>query len=236
MKISNLEKNFSGFSLRIGEMNLTRGEIHGLIGPNGCGKTTAMKLIAGLIKADSGTIDYGGLTQRDITMAARKPYFLHDSVYRNLVYPLILRKIKPDSALVDHYLEIAGLKDLREQYAPSLSTGQQQKLSLIRALIFSPKFILIDEALSNLDIESASLFEQIILEHQQKEPVTWLVISHQLSHIQRLCSRVFFMYGGKVEAQGTAKEILLNPQNIHLQKYLRYETLEKGETYGIFEG
>jgi len=225
MKITDLKKDYDRFSLRINNLTLAPGQIHGLIGPNGCGKTTAMKLIAGIVQADSGTIDTEGLTSRDITMAPRKPYFLHDSVYRNLTYPLSLRKIKPDRELVDYYLEIAGLKERRKQYAPGLSSGEQQKLSLIRTLIFSPKLILLDEALSSLDIESATMFEQIILDRQQKEPVTWVVISHQLSLIQRLCSHVYFMYDGSIEADGTTGEILFQPENPRLQRYLQYENL-----------
>jgi len=225
MKITELEKNFDKFSLRINTMTIAPGRIHGLVGPNGCGKTTLMKLMAGIIKADSGVIDNEGLTPKDITMAPRKPYLLHDSVFRNLVYPLSLRKIKPDHELVDHYLEMAGLKDRRKQYAPGLSAGEQQKLSLVRALIFSPKLILIDEAFSSLDIESATMFEQIILERQQNQPVTWIVISHQLSLIQRLCSHVYFMYDGSIEAEGTTGEILHQPENPRLQRYLQYEKL-----------
>ena len=228
MKISNLEKNFGGFSLRIESLQLRHGQIHGIIGPNGSGKSTLMKLMAGLLQPDSGEIDREGLSPRDITMAPRKPYLLHDSVYRNLTYPLHLRGIKPDPREVDRYLDIAGLQDRREQYAPSLSTGEQQKLSLVRALIFSPKLILIDEALSNLDLESVGLFERLILDRQQEGPATWVVISHQLSHIQRLCSHIFFMDGGSLEAEGPAAGLLLRPENPLLKKYLQYELVKGG--------
>ena len=225
MRVSDLEKRFDGFTLRIDRLDIGQGQIIGLIGPNGCGKTTAMKLIAGLIRPNSGAIDYEGLTWRDITMVERKPYFLHDSVYRNLLYPLSLRKISPDPALVDYYLEIAGLSDRRRQYAPRLSTGEQQKLSLVRAMIFSPKLILIDEAFSNLDIESVERFERLILERQNREPVTWIIVSHQLSNIQRLCQRVCFMHNGSIEADGKTDEILFHPETPLLRKYLHYATL-----------
>ncbi|MCL2678490.1 MAG: ABC transporter ATP-binding protein [Clostridiales bacterium] len=223
MKISNLEKNFGEFSLRIESLALPPGQIYGIIGPNGSGKTTAIKLIAGLLKPDGGAIDREGLSPRDITLAPRKPYLLHDSVYRNLVYPLRLRGIKPNPHEIDRCLKIAGLENRRDQFALSLSTGEQQKLSLIRALIFSPKLILLDEALSNLDLESVGLFERLILGRQQKEPVTWVIISHQLSHIQRLCSYLFFMHNGTVKAEGPATDVLLRPQNPHLKKYLQHE-------------
>jgi len=238
MKMRNLEKQYDGFSLRVESLHLTSGRIHGLIGPNGSGKTTLMKLMAGLLEANGGKIDYEGLTQRDVTMTPRKPYFLHDSVYRNLAYPLFLRGIKPDPEQIDYYLEMIGLKDRRKQYALSLSTGEQQKLSIVRALIFSPKLVLIDEAFSSLDIESVSMFERFILDRQQSKPTTWVIISHQLSHIQRLCSHLFFMENGTIVAEGSAEEMLSRPTNPRLKRYLHHMTLtsRKGDSDGFFEG
>jgi len=225
MKITDLEKRFNGFAIHINSLNLNVGQLHGLIGPNGSGKTTVMKLMAGLMEADSGNIEYEGLVPRDITMVPRKPYFLHDSVYRNLVYPLALRKIKPDPEKVDFCLEMSGLQNRRKQYAPSLSTGEQQKLSIMRALIFSPKLILIDEAFSNLDIESVSMLERYIISRQQTDPATWVVISHQLSHIQRLCNYVMFMDNGELKAEGPTEDMLFRPQIPQLIRYLQYEAL-----------
>ncbi len=225
MKITDLEKRFEDFTLRIDSLRLQPGRVHGLIGPNGSGKTTAMKLMAGLMPPDRGEIDLDGLSPRDVTMVPRKPYFLHGSVLQNLVYPLQIRGIKPDPAKVDAYLALAGLGGHRKKYAPSLSSGEQQKLALVRAMIFEPKLILIDEALSNLDLESVALFEGLILERQQSAPVTWLVISHQLAHIQRLCERVIFMDRGRVEAEGEAAEMLLRPAHPELRKYLQCEAM-----------
>jgi len=222
MKISNIKKNFDRFSLDIKKLDVPQHKIYGIIGSNGCGKTTLMKIIGGLMQPDRGHIDYMGLLPRDITMIFRKPYLLHDTVIKNLLYPLNLRKIKPDTEKVEYYLELADLQDLRQQYAPGLSGGQQQKLALIRAMIFSPKLIIIDEGFSNLDIESCSLFEQFILKRQHQEPATFIICAHQLSHIQRLCDHVFFMHNGHIEAEGSADEILSRPQEPSLQKYLQH--------------
>ena len=223
MKISNLRKSFDNFSLHINSFKITQGHIYGIVGPNGCGKTTALKVMSGLIKPDSGEVDHEDLGPRDVTMLFRKPYLLHDSVIRNLTYPLSIRKIKPDDRLLDHFLEIAGLSEYRHKYAPSLSGGQQQKLSLIRALIFSPKLIFADEIFSNMDIESVAFFESYILERHTREPATWVIVSHQLSNIIRLCSYVYFMHNGSVEAEGPTEEMLRRPQNPNLQRYLQFE-------------
>ena len=226
MRISNLKKSFGAFSLQVDELALEPGRIYGIIGPNGGGKTTLMKLMAGLIAPDSGKIDRKALTNRDITMVFKKPYLIHDTVLRNLLYPLTLRGIKPEPALVERYLEVAGLREEREHYAPGLSSGQQQKLSLARGMIFSPKLLCIDETFSNLDMESAGRFERFILERQQAAPAIYVICAHQLSHIQRLCDYVFFIHGGRIEAQGPVDEMLLRPENPLLRAYLRYALVE----------
>jgi ABC-type multidrug transport system ATPase subunit len=222
MKIIDLKKSFSSFSLLVDDLNITTGNIYGVIGPNGCGKSTFLKLLAGLVNADRGHIDYNGLTSQDITMISRKPYFLHDSVIKNLIYPLTLRKINIDSEVLDEYLLLAGLIDKKKQYALSLSGGEQQKLALIRAVIFNPKLILLDEAFSNLDIESTSLFESYILNRQLKTPITWMIVSHHLSQIRRLCDRVLFMNNGIIEADDTTEKIFDSIENEKLRKYINY--------------
>ena len=222
MKIYEIKKSLDKFLLHLKDLDLPEGKIYGIIGPNGCGKTTALKLMAGVMPPDSGRIDYEGLSPREITMIFKKPYLLHDTVIRNLTYPLKLRKIKPDGEQLDHLLHIAGLQDYRDEYALTLSGGEQQKLSLIRALIFSPKLIFIDEGFANMDIESVAFFENYILDMQQKKPVTWVIVSHQLSNIRRLCEHVLFIHDGRIKASGPTDSILSSPENAELKRYLQY--------------
>jgi ABC-type multidrug transport system ATPase subunit len=146
---------------------------------------------------------------------------MDDTVYNNLVYPLRLRKIKPDPALINEYLDKMRFSDRAKQKARSLSGGEQQKLSLLRALIFKPKLIIADEAMTALDIDSLDLFENLILDEQKKEPIIWIIISHQMTHVRRLAGHVFFMYHGKIEASGSVEEILSRHSNQHLRQYLR---------------
>ena len=220
MKIFDLRKQMGEFSLRIDRMDLEPGAVHGLVGANGSGKSTLSKLIMGILTPDSGRIDYEGLSPRDITMTSQKPYLLHDTVYQNLIYPWKIRGIRPDEEAADRLLARCGLGDKKQQYARSLSSGEQQKLSFIRALIFHPSFIIVDETLSNLDPDSTELFEEMIREQQRTRPVTWLIISHQLIHIKRLCSRIHFLEKGRQIAQGSPEEILLHPEHPAIRRFL----------------
>ena len=170
MKIINLEKNTGNFHLKIDQLEIEKGKIHGIIGGNGSGKTTLCKLIMGIIETDGGKIDYEDLDVRSITMTAQRPYFTQDSVYDNICYPLKIRGIKPDEEKIDEWLKACGLLDKKKQYARSLSSGEQQKVSMIRALIFEPEFVMIDESLSNLDPENLEFFEQVILKKQKEKP------------------------------------------------------------------
>ncbi len=226
MIVSGLKKTLGAFNLDIESLSLSKPGIYGLIGPNGCGKTTVAKILSGVVRADSGNIDNEGLDSREITMIPQKSYFIDDSVYNNLVYPLKIRGIRPEQSICDACLEKIALAGRRNQHASSLSSGEQQKLALMRAVIFEPKFIIVDEALTDLDIDSLDMFERMFLDMQERKPIIWLVISHQLAHVQRLCDYVFFMENGKVAAEGPADEILLRPKHSGLCKYLRYETLQ----------
>lgn len=231
MRIVNLEKRIGDFQLKIDDLTIEEGKIHGFIGGNGSGKTTAAKLIMDIIRPDAGKIEYGGLKPADITMTSQRPYLLHDSVYANLVYPLKIRGRKPQEGHIREMLSMFGMQDKAKQYARSLSSGEQQKLSMLRAMIFEPKLLIIDETLSNMDPESVDKFEDIILDIQKKKPVTWIIISHRLSHLYRLCDRLHFFYQGRVVASGTVDEIFYESSEPEIRRFMSKEMItEKKET------
>jgi len=221
MILSGLEKKLGDFFLSVDELDISKKGIYGIIGPNGSGKSTLAKLMSGLLEPDSGTVDTCGLGKCDITFLPRKPYMMDDTVYNNLVYPLRLRKAKPDPDIIKEYLEKMCFSGRERQKARSLSSGEQQKLSLLRALIFKPRLIIADEAMTALDIDSLDLFENLILGEQKKDPVIWIIISHQMTHVSRLADYIFFMYQGKVEDRGSMEEILSAKGGPHLKQYLR---------------
>ena len=221
---TSLKKTMGSFSLSIDSLQIHTPGIYGLIGPNGCGKSTTAKILSGIIAPDSGEINIS-LDYRDITMVTQKPYIMDDTVYNNLEYPLRLRGIKMSTSLCNEYLEKIGFKERKTQRARGLSGGEKQKLALLRAMIFKPKLIILDEAMTDLDLDSLDMFEEMVLERQKQEPLIWIIISHQLAHIRRLCDHVFFMAKGRLEAQGPTEELLSSPNPL-VRRYLKHEVLE----------
>lgn len=198
MRITELRKRIGKTDLYVEDLKIESGRIHGLVGPNGCGKTTLLKLIMGIVEPDSGTVDYEGLKPSDITMMSQRPYLMHSSVYDNIIYPLKIRGEKIDSAEIDALLERAGILEIKDQYAGSLSSGERQKLSFIRAIVFRPKMILMDETLSNLDADSEKLFREMVMERHREDGSTWLIVSHQWDEMNELFDEVHHMEKGRV--------------------------------------
>ena len=198
MKITDLEKNVGNFNLKIDDLYIQPGLIHGRAGHNGSGKTVLLKLIMGILEPDGGRIDLEGMDRRNMTMMSQRPYLLTGSVYDNILYPLKLRKIKPDEAKINGLLERTGLLAQKNQYARSLSSGERQKLSFLRAIIFKPEFIIMDETLSNLDPESERAIIETIKEIQKTRPVTWLMVSHGQDVREELCDIIHYMEKGRI--------------------------------------
>lgn len=197
MKITDLHKKIGRFELNVESLSVEPGKIHGIVGPNGCGKTVFLKLVMGILNPDRGYIDYEGILPQEITMMTQRPYLMRTSVYKNLIYPLKIRGIRPDERKMDELLDRAGLLEQKKQYARSLSSGEKQKLSFLRAMVFEPKVIIMDETLSNLDADSEELFKELISMRQKKDPATWLIVNHQWDHVNRLFEAVHYMEKGR---------------------------------------
>ncbi|MCL2410139.1 MAG: ATP-binding cassette domain-containing protein [Treponema sp.] len=221
MVLTAVEKKFSGFNLNIEKLAISKPGIYGLVGCNGCGKSTLAKIMAGLLRPDSGRIDSEGLTSRDITFLGRKPYMMDDTVYNNLVYPLKLRNTAIDKNKIELFIDKMKLSNRIKQRAKSLSSGEQQKLSFLRAVIFKPKLIIADEAMTAMDLDSLDLFEKTIIEEQKNENSIWIIISHQIPHIRFLCDYIYFMYDGKIEYENNAHDFFTKNNNPLVKQYLR---------------
>ncbi|MCH2082212.1 MAG: ATP-binding cassette domain-containing protein [Saprospiraceae bacterium] len=180
---------------------LSPNQITAICGKSGVGKTTLLRLIAGLDKADKGRIKVGADTwfdeSQNIQLKAQErrvgflfqdfALFPNMTVRENLSFAL---QSKEDSYLIDQLLEETGLQKLQDRYPRQLSGGQQQRTALARALVQKPAVLLLDEPLSALDIETRLKLQKLLQQLQVKYEMTVLMVSHDILEIARLAHQI----------------------------------------------
>lgn len=191
------------------------GEIVVLIGENGCGKTTLLKLLAGLLSPDAGIVrSNGGM----VLMVHQRPYLFAESVYGNVAWPLKIRRV-PRREVRDRTmaaLHKVGLQQLARRWAPSLSGGEKQRAAIARALVLEPQVLLLDEPTSNIDSASIATVEDV-LRTLAAGGKTVVLSTHNLASAYRLADRIVPMEGGR-----------LSPLMVNI---LRGQALDPGEEH-----
>ncbi len=183
------------------DLDLRAGELVGITGPSGCGKTTLLRVIAGLIDAESGTVALHGRRaeeigwpryRRRVVLVEQRPVLLDRSVEANLRRPFEYR-VSENGYPADRaraLLERLGVELHRlEQDARSLSVGQQQRVCLVRALLLNPEAVLLDEPTSALDPDAVESVETLLREEAQSGRLTGLIVTHNLQQAKRICHR-----------------------------------------------
>lgn len=228
--ISGLKKHFEdvravdGISVRIED-----GEMFVVMGPTGCGKTTFLKLIAGLLDPDEGKIFFGGDLVNDLGPRERKvrmvfedyALFPHLKVYEpqgysNLSFPLKVNKITTDKikGVVRGIVDRLGISKLLFDRKPSeISAGQKQQVALGRALTLTPNVLLLDEPLRNLDPHTKLDSRREVEDIHQELGATTIYVTHDLAEAFAIADRVGIMTEGRFIQVGTPKEILNDPIN-----------------------
>ena len=177
------------------------GEILGVVGFSGSGKSTILKIISNLLYADEGTIE---TTEGDIAMTFQySALFDSLNVFENIAFPLMERKEfrskytrKQLRDIVAEKLKIVGLEGIEEKFPSELSGGMQKRVSFARAIVTSPKIILYDEPTAGLDPVSSTIIEDYIVELKNKLNATCIVVTHQLSTIRRATDNIVMLYDG----------------------------------------
>ena len=195
VELRNIEKNYTNFDLKI-NLKINKGEIFGLIGQSGSGKSTILRIIQGILKADKGEINIAKNTE--IAYIFQEFNLLYNkNVFDNIALPLILKK-KFSTEKVEEVLKFVGLSDKKKSFIASLSGGERQRVAIARALVTNPQLLLCDEVTASLDKsvkdEILDLFEEI----NKKYGTTILVVTHELEVVKRLCSRVAVIEKGKI--------------------------------------
>lgn len=174
-----------------------------VLGPNGSGKTTLLRLLAGLETPDSGRIEVFGkpFTRKDIRAAGvcyagLVPVMLNRSVRENLAYPLQLRKWAEPALCrqVDRHLECLGLAALSDQSAIRLSSGEKQKLALGRALIGTPRVLLLDEPTASIDADTQGDIEALLTQAVAEQGCHIILATHQAGQADRLGAAVLQLW------------------------------------------
>ena len=195
VELRDIEKNYTNFDLKI-NLKINKGEIFGLIGQSGSGKSTILRIIQGILKADKGEINIAKNTE--VAYIFQEFNLLYNkNVFDNIALPLILKK-KFSTEKVEEVLKFVGLSDKKKSFIASLSGGERQRVAIARALVSNPQLLLCDEVTASLDKsvkdEILDLFEEI----NKKYGTTILVVTHELEVVKRLCSRVAIIEKGKI--------------------------------------
>lgn len=197
---------------------INKGSLVTLYGKSGVGKTTILRILAGLLYPDSGKILVNGETWLNTTTKINlKPQkrkvgfvfqdyalFPNMNVKENLLFAL---KKGEDSSIVNHLIEIIELGELQHRKPDTLSGGQKQRVALARALVQKPSILMLDEPLSALDAEIRFKLQQYILKVHKEYNLTTLLISHDISEILRMSDKVLELENGKIIRQGTPNEV-----------------------------
>ena len=206
------------FTLKV-DVVIQKGELVTLYGPTGAGKSSVLRMIAGLQAPSGGSITVHGqkwfdsvarlsLTpqQRNIGMVFQDyALFPNMSVRQNLEYALDKNQ---ERSIVDELLEISGLANLQDKRPTLLSGGQKQRVALARALVRRPKLLLLDEPLSALDSHMRSKLQDYIAEFHQRFDLTTILISHDLPEVLKMSRRVLVLENGVVTKDGPPEFLL----------------------------
>ena len=233
IEIQHLTKTFTtagGTTEALKDVSLTipDGEIYGIIGMSGAGKSTLVRSINLLERPTSGKIvidgrDMAALSEaelraarRDITMIFQGfNLLMQRTCQRNVAFPLELAGMKRGDAMkrAAELLELVGLGDKLKNYPSQLSGGQQQRVAIARALATKPKILLCDEATSALDPQSTQSILGLIRDIHDRLGITVIVITHQMSVVEQICTRVAILDGGEVAEEGKVSEVFAAPQS-----------------------
>jgi len=233
LQIKDLQKSYEKqCALNIDNLNIERGSFLGIIGSNGAGKSTLIKIIAGLINPSSGSINYDGekissKIQQNMTLVFQKPYLLRATVFNNIAYPLVIRKVKKEEIekRVSEVMKSMDIEYLRHQKAWTLSGGEAQKVALARAIVSRPSLLLLDEPTANIDPSSVLVMEENIKKFHNENNSTVIIITHNLQQSKRLCKDVAFMNEGKIIEIGKIDSIFNSPSSSVTKKFIEGEII-----------
>ena len=220
IEINNLSKQFKK-TLAVKNINfkIHKGTITGLLGPNGCGKSTTIGMMLGLIKPTSGSVFINKKNienEKNRTHLLEKMNFISPyielpkklTVEENLKVYGRLYGVKNLKEKIYDLMEKLNLTELRSRKTGELSSGQRNRVSLAKALVNNPEILLLDEPTASLDPDVGDYIRSFIEEYASKNKATILLASHNMNEVERLCSEVMMMKNGQIIDKGKNKDLI----------------------------
>jgi len=247
MKLENVTKNYGkitaldGVTVDIGER-----EIFTVIGPNGSGKTTLLRIMACIEEPTSGEVFFDNerimssnrsRVRKKCTMVFQKTPLFNTTVYKNIAYGLKIRSYskREIEERVKEALSLVKLSGYEKRQARKLSGGEQQRVSLARALVLNTKLLLLDEPTANLDPKNVSIVEEVVSRVSREFSTTVVMATHNMFQAETLTNRVMLLLGGRIAKIGTPQEIFKGPST-DLSAFGRLENVFSGNSKILPEG
>lgn len=209
-QLNNIQFSYSNKKvLGIEQQSFEQGKITALVGANGAGKTTLLGLLAFIIEAEAGEIEFSGvratknnqaLLRKSVGLVQQSPYLIKGSVIKNIELGLKFRHIKPAvrQSRAKDMLRLLKIENLADRSVKSLSGGEVQKVAIGRTLVLDPKVILLDEPFTYLDREFVEEFETLIKQLRDKQNKTIIFTTHNQLQAQELSDQVFSLEKGQL--------------------------------------
>jgi molybdopterin-binding protein len=247
MKLQDITKHYDEITALDGvSLGIKKREIFTVLGPNGSGKTTMLRIMASIDEPTSGEvifdnerIDESNRSQarKRSTMVFQKTTLFNTTVYKNVAYGLRLRghSRKETDEKIKEALSLVKLVGYEKRLAKKLSGGEQQRVSLARALVLNTELLLLDEPTANLDPKNVSIIEETISRLNREFDTTIIIATHNMFQAETLANRVALLLGGKIAQIGTPREILRGP-SMSLASFARLENVFSGNSKILPEG
>ena len=236
VSVNNLSKNFSSFeAVKEISFSINESEILGLLGPNGCGKTTTIGMMLGLLKPTSGEVIINGLNvEKNRINLLKKMNFISPyielpkklTVKENLMVYGKLYSVNDINNRIDYLTETLRLSEFINKKTGELSSGQKNRVSLAKAVVNDPDILLLDEPTASLDPETGDFVRTFIEKISSEKKMSILLASHNMDEVKRLCKNILMMKDGKIIDRGTPSEII----NKHGKKNLEEVFLKLNRT------
>ena len=218
VSVNNLSKNFSSFeAVKEISFSINESEILGLLGPNGCGKTTTIGMMLGLLKPTSGEVIINGLNvEKNRINLLKKMNFISPyielpkklTVKENLMVYGKLYSVNGINNRIDYLTETLRLNEFINKKTGELSSGQKNRVRLAKAVVNDPDILLLDEPTASLDPETGDFVRTFIEKISSEKKMSILLASHNMDEVKRLCKSILMMKDGKIIDRGTPSEII----------------------------